>query len=138
MEFFANLSFQLSSILCRRKNMSLVLRIAFIFSLIIHLIFRSVNLVTELLLCVNNFGIGETLYDIDSFIKKDGKVGIAQKKRGILFCSVLWGCLAAVVSTIMPAVAAIVSTIMPAVMSSVVSAVMPVAAVMSSMVVSVC
>ena len=60
------------------------------------------------------------------------------KKRGILFCSVLWGCLAAVVSTIMPAVAAIVSTIMPAVMSSVVSAVMPVAAVMSSMVVSVC
>ncbi|MFY9870709.1 MAG: hypothetical protein WAK17_13405, partial [Candidatus Nitrosopolaris sp.] len=32
---------------------------SFIFSLIIHLIFRSVNLVTELLLCVNNFGIGE-------------------------------------------------------------------------------
>ena len=39
--------------------MSLVVRISFIFSLIIHLIFRSVNLVTELLLCVNNFGIGE-------------------------------------------------------------------------------
>jgi hypothetical protein len=39
--------------------MSLVLRISFIFSLIIHLIFRSVNLATELLLCVNNFGIGE-------------------------------------------------------------------------------
>jgi hypothetical protein len=111
-------------------------RIAFIFSLISHLIFRSVNLVTELLLYVNNFEIGETLYDIDSFIK-DGKVGIAQKKEGnfVLFSSL--GCLA-VVSTIVPAVAAIVSTIMPAVMSSVVSAVMPVAAVMSSMVVSVC
>jgi hypothetical protein len=39
----------------------LVLRISFIFSLIIHLIFRSVNLVTELLLCVNNFGIGESI-----------------------------------------------------------------------------
>src|SRR5215472_10509926 len=39
--------------------MSLVLRTSFIFSLIIHLIFRSLNLVTELLLCVNNFGIGE-------------------------------------------------------------------------------
>jgi hypothetical protein len=37
----------------------LVLRISFIFCLIIHLIFRSVNLVTELLLCVNNFGIGD-------------------------------------------------------------------------------
>ena len=35
--------------------MLLVLRISFIFSLIIHLIFRSVNLVTELLLCVNNY-----------------------------------------------------------------------------------
>ena len=39
--------------------MSLVLRTSFIFSLIIHLIFRSLNLVTELLLCVNNFGIGD-------------------------------------------------------------------------------
>jgi hypothetical protein len=39
--------------------MSLALRISFIFSLIIHFIFRSVNLVTELLLCVNNFGGGK-------------------------------------------------------------------------------
>ena len=39
--------------------MSLVLRTSFIFSLIIHLIFRSLNLVTVLLLCVNNFGIGD-------------------------------------------------------------------------------
>ncbi|MFY9799576.1 MAG: hypothetical protein WAJ93_28160, partial [Candidatus Nitrosopolaris sp.] len=48
--------------------MSLVLRISFIFSLIIHLIFRSVNLVTELLLCVNNFGIGEFYFATKTFI----------------------------------------------------------------------
>ncbi|MGB8933559.1 MAG: hypothetical protein WCC17_00460, partial [Candidatus Nitrosopolaris sp.] len=48
--------------------MSLVLRISFIFSLIIHLIFRSVNLVTELLLCVNNFGIGERGREVHYFI----------------------------------------------------------------------
>jgi hypothetical protein len=48
--------------------MSLVLRISFIFSLIIHLIFRSVNLVTELLLCVNNFGIGERLLRLYTYL----------------------------------------------------------------------
>ncbi len=41
--------------------MSLVMRFSFIFSLIIHLIFRSVNLVTDLrVMRVNNFWIGES------------------------------------------------------------------------------
>ena len=64
--------------------MSLVLRIFFIFSLIIHLIFRSVNLVTELLLCVNNFGIGEYESRDDTIFIEADRYRVAQLVTNLL------------------------------------------------------